>query len=318
MSLLDITVWPTDYPNTPMITKSITTMRWKSHGKEKEIAQFNLFPPLTMRPDEQELLIKEMKNFKFPDSIDFEKESRRRYSIGTFDADPQFSLHVIPDIDIDDFEAFQDFTNRYGGMFLDSYSDYGIDLNNFTYKCENKILHLNGRSDQLGTVHIYSESLAMLFLRDLKAMSRHIIALSNGDDETLPWKEAGYEIPKGKDGLSRSQLLLKTRLEVGLSQLRMFPIFQDRTAIERYEFDERGLVSSSIYSIVCYQLYLYHQQQRPISRCAHETCRMYFSTTEGYGSAKRSTRSDSIYCSERCARNASQKRYRENLKQGVK
>ena len=69
-------------------------------------------------------------------------------------------------------------------MFLKSYPSYGIDLNKITFKLEHKAIKLKDQIDQIGTVQIYSESLALLFLRDLKAMSRHIIALSNGEDET--------------------------------------------------------------------------------------------------------------------------------------
>ena len=313
MSQLDITVWPNDHQYTDMITRSLTTMRWKFDGKEKTIAQFNLFPALMVRREEKELLIKELKKYRLPESTDFEKLSKRRFNIGTFEAEPQFSLHVIPDIETDDFEAFQEFTDQYGGMFLKSYPSYGIDLNKITFKLEHKAIKLKDQIDQIGTVQIYSESLALLFLRDLKAMSRHIIALSNGEDETKPWKEAGYDIPKGKDGLVHIRTLLKTRLDLGLSQFSMFSVFQDRIGNEQDEFDQRGLVSSSIYSIICYQLYTYHQQHRPISRCAFESCGMYFSTTEGYGSV-RSNRSNTKFCSQRCARNASQKRYRERKK----
>lgn len=310
MSHLNITVWPIDYMKSDLLTLPFSYMAW-TDGPNRKIAQFALdvgtpYP----RPKDKTEVLKVVKKYQYPVRPDFEE--LRRKNVGSIkQIDPQFAIKTVPHLDVPDFESFLEFTETYGALQISWYPLGGI-----SEKIRKKMSIVetfikNDRS--LGQVIEYSEETVLLMLRDLKAMSKHIIALSNDEDETAPWIEAGYEIPKGIEGRETCREILRRRLDAGLKNFHLFSVFRLQEDKPLDSGDISNTLTPGIYSIICFQLYQFSNLNRPISQCAHEPCRMYFATPTGYGNV-RSNRNDSKFCSKQCARNAAQKRYRNKQK----
>lgn len=313
MTHLSITVWPLDYMKSELITMPFTHMGW-TDGPNRKIAQFALLlgSPIPNARDKK-AVYKELNKYKYPENLNFEQ--LRRKDIGKVkQIDPQFAIKVIPYLDIPDFDSFVEFTEEYGALQIDYCTFSGITK---TMSKELSIEQTFIKTDRgLGSVIEYSEETVLLMMRDLKAMAKHIIALSNSDDETKSWIEAGYEIPKGKIGISQCREMLRHRMNAGLKNFHLFPYFTeegDSVTDKKKKDDVTSLITPGIYSIICFQLYTFNKLNKPISQCAHELCRSYFTTTTGYGDV-RSNRTGSRYCSYRCTRNAAQQRYRNKQK----
>lgn len=317
MERLNITLWPTDHMDLPFVTPIPDMVRHQEKGN-KEIVQISLAIDSRMPKNISSEILKRINKWPLPRIL--ERDDIPVFTREKIEIDPQFVLHVLPTIEIEDAQGVVNFIDLYGTLDLDEYPNMTkkiptvIQRNLHDENIKHKDISIDGK--KYGSLISMQEATAIAILRDLKAMSKHIIAESRNESVVEPWVEAGYSFKGTKFTQREAQWMLAFRLKQGLGMMRLTPIFD---FIEGEKDDHANTkASAGLFQAACLQLYKFHSLNRPISKCEHIYCKRYFSTSTGYD-VKRSSRTTGLkYCSQQCAKAAKQREYRIRKQQGGK
>lgn len=145
---------------------------------------------------------------------------------------------------------------------------------------------------------------ARWYLRSARALTRHWIAASDGDDPTVAWTSEGFPVPDSDFAWYTFVL----HLNEGLGAYA--PHAERATPIEGVVV---GKPVAGLYSGLCLQLANHLAEEAVIRRCGY--CDRPFVRQLG-GAALGQYRTEGVmYCTVRCAKNQAQREYRRRQKE---
>ncbi|HMS24689.1 MAG TPA: hypothetical protein PKB15_03225 [Acidimicrobiia bacterium] len=317
MNHLDITLWPVDHMEMPFAVPNSHLVRYEN-SISGTIAQIELTVDSRIPKSASVEILKTLNKWPSPTLNSLSKIPGFGPESNLFD--PQFVLRVFPQLELETTKDLADFIYQYGILNLKSYPN----MNKYIPSISQEVVHNESISyrdiivgkKKYGSIISMETNTALAILRDLKAMAKHVIAYSNGDPEWHPWEEAGYAF-SGKDyALRESRWMLQKRLTQGLGMMSLTPIFDFNDNPEAEQDITKA--KTGLYQAACLQIFKAYKTNKPIQKCSHEFCGLFFTTATGYGSTRKHKESGLKYCSMRCAKNASQLAHRRRKQQGGK